>query len=302
MSKNSLFFQILAPYQQAIESRLLQIIPDLSKKNSLRDACEYILINSGKRFRPCLVLLITKALKSCLDVSKVALAVEFFHTASLVADDLPCMDNDDLRRNKPSLHKKYGESTALLVSYALIAAGYEFLASNARTLQLSKLPYSVHSDRICVLALENATYNTGLLGATGGQFLDINPPRPLDINSFKEIIRLKTVSLFEISFVLGWLYGGGNLSQLDIVKKIAYHFGMAFQMADDFEDFKQDVQNSKIVNIVAVCGLEQAFILLQAELDNFEETLKQLQLEIPELKKIAFLLKEQAKQHYQALK
>lgn len=86
-------------------------------------------------------MLIAKALNPSAEVSQAALAVEFFHTASLVADDLPCMDDDDERRNKPSVHKVYDEATALLVSYALISAGYEFLAKNAETLKASNAPY-----------------------------------------------------------------------------------------------------------------------------------------------------------------
>lgn len=292
MIKNITFFQILAPYQTEIEGKLSEAISVLGQQTHLRNACEYALMNGGKRFRPFLVLLMAKALNSAIDVSQAALAVEFFHTASLVADDLPCMDDDDLRRDKPSVHKVYGESTALLVSYALIAAGYEFLAKNAETLRISSAPHRVNSDRICVLALENSTYNTGLLGATGGQFLDINPPN-LKVDTLKEIIRMKTVSLFEISFILGWLYGGGDLDQLELVKKAAYHFGMAFQISDDFGDVEQDAHNGRLVNLVAVSGYEKALLIFEDELNNFELIMSKLKLDIPELKCMCDLLRSE---------
>lgn len=290
MTTNNSFFEILATYQLEVESLLRASISTLGHKTALRDACEYALMNGGKRFRPSLVLLIAKALNASVDVSQAALAVEFFHTASLVADDLPCMDDDDMRRDKPSVHKVYGEATALLVSYALIAAGYEFLAKNAELLRSSEAPYKRNSDRICVLALENSTVNTGLLGATGGQFLDINPP-DLKIETLKEIIRMKTVSLFEISFVLGWLYGGGSLDKLELVKKAAYQFGMAFQIADDFGDIEQDKKNNRLVNLVAVGGVEKAFSMFQAELEGFERTIAQLELEVPEIHSMCHLLR-----------
>ena len=87
-----------------------------------------------------IVLLIADALGCGLPVMEAALSVEFFHTASLIADDLPCMDNDDFRRNKPSLHKMFGETVALLASYALIAAGYERIFTSVQTLGKQKSP------------------------------------------------------------------------------------------------------------------------------------------------------------------
>lgn len=286
------FAHILAPYQEKFEVRLQEVVPSLGPQTRLREACEYALKNGGKRFRPFLVNLIAKALNSTIDVSPAALAVEFFHTASLIADDLPCMDDDALRREKPSLHKVYGEATALLASYALIAAGYAFLAKNAEILRCSNAVHRNLSDRICLLALENSTVNTGLLGATGGQFLDIYPP-DLSLDSLKEIIRMKTVSLFEISFVLGWLYGGGNLQKLDLVKQAAYHFGMAFQIADDFDDVEQDKKNGRLVNLVSIMGFESAYTLFQAELNAFREVMQKLELEIPELSSLCKLLESQ---------
>ncbi|KIC72110.1 Geranylgeranyl pyrophosphate synthase 4 [Neochlamydia sp. TUME1] len=292
MIKNDPFSYILAPYQLAFESSLRQAIALLGPKTNLRDVCEYALMNGGKRFRPFLVLVIAKALKAPVDVSFAALAVEFFHTASLLADDLPCMDNDDVRRDKPSAHKVYGESLALLASYALIASGYEFLAKNAKVLSLSGALHAAQSDRICLLALENCTFNTGLLGATGGQFLDIYPP-DLSINTLKEIIRMKTGSLFEISFVLGWLYGGGALDKLADIKKAAYHFGMAFQIADDFGDVEQDAHQGKLVNLVAKCGREDAFKMFLEEIEAFKVISQQLNLDVPELSTLCDLLTSQ---------
>lgn len=272
------FASVLNPYKKKIEDSLKLSIETFGIKTPLRDACEYALTNGGKRFRPALVLMIADELGHGIDVMLSALAIEFFHTASLIADDLPCMDDDDERRNKPSLHKAYGEAIALLSSYALIAAGYECLAKNAKIIKEASVSFSKDSDRICTLALENATYNTGLNGATGGQFLDVFPP-DLALPTLREIIHKKTVSLFEISFVFGWLFGGGCIGSLDKVKNAASSFGMAFQIADDLGDVEQDAINGRKVNIAAVCGLEKAYRMFHMEIESFQKSLKDLNLD-----------------------
>ena len=160
MQKQASLANILEPYQQLIEEKLREQIEGLGTKNALRDACEYALLNGGKRFRPALVLMIAKSLGNHCDVFQAALGIEFFHTASLIADDLPCMDDDDERRNKPTVHRIYGESAALLATYALIAAGYGCIAKNGEVIKQSSHPFAHQSDYLCLRALENASYNT----------------------------------------------------------------------------------------------------------------------------------------------
>jgi geranylgeranyl diphosphate synthase type II len=280
---------LLTPYKVLIEKKIQESLERLTDRNRLREACDYALTNGGKRFRPALVLMVANALNRGLDASEAALAVELFHTASLVADDLPCMDNDDQRRDKPALHKVYGEAITLLVSYALIAAGYECLARNAELIRGSKTPYAGNSDRICVLAVENASYNTGFFGATGGQFIDIFPPN-LELSTLRDLIQKKTVSLFEISFVFGWLFGGGAIEQLPLLKQAAGHFGMAFQIADDLEDMEQDLKNERAINLAAVMGVEAATKMFHEEIAACRSTLAQLGLASKELIALADML------------
>lgn len=298
MTNTKTFSEILEPYKIFIEQQIHLQIESLGSKTLLRDACEYALINGGKRFRPALVLMIAKALGNRVDVSQAALGVEFFHTASLIADDLPCMDNDDMRRDKPSTHKVYGESVSLLATYALISAGYGCLAKNAHTIKNSRLPFSSKSDELCVLALENATYNTGIFGATGGQFLDIVPPN-LTLDTLKEIIYKKTVTLFEISFVLGWIFGGGSLDKLSLLKKGAYHFGLAFQIADDLGDMEQDLKNKRLINVANVCGIERAKLMFHEEIHHFKEVMNQINLHSDEINSLVNLLEYQAEKSAQ---
>ncbi|MBM3199287.1 MAG: hypothetical protein FJZ58_08595, partial [Chlamydiae bacterium] len=139
-------------YRDRIEKEIAKSILYFGEKTKLRDACEYALTNGGKRLRPLIVLMVSEALGNGLNVLEAALSVEFFHTASLIADDLPCMDNDDERRDKPSLHKVYGETIALLASYALITAAFEKIRVSASIMKESGgSPFQEWSDRVCYL-------------------------------------------------------------------------------------------------------------------------------------------------------
>lgn len=280
-------------HRDKIEQEIAKSISTLGDKTKLRDACEYALTNGGKRFRPLIVLMVAEGLAKGLNVYDAALSVEFFHTASLIADDLPCMDNDDERREKPSVHKVYGETIALLASYALITAAFEKIHRNAKVMKEAGLPFSEQSDRACVLALETATHCAGILGATGGQFMDIFPPS-LTLDVVKQVIYKKTVTLFEVSFVFGWLFGGGDIERLEEVKKAAYHLGMAFQVADDIGDLAQDEKNQRDINMARHVGKERALLIFDEEMRYFEKQLSDLNLLTPSFKKMSDMLCAQA--------
>lgn len=280
-------------HRDKIEQEIAKSISTLGDKTKLRDACEYALTNGGKRFRPLIVLMVAEGLAKGLNVYEAALSVEFFHTASLIADDLPCMDNDDERRDKPSVHKVYGETIALLASYALITAAFEKIHRNAKVMREAGSPYVELSDRACVVALETATHCAGILGATGGQFMDIFPPS-LTLDMVKQVIYKKTVTLFEVSFVFGWLFGGGDIERLDEVKKAAYHLGMAFQVADDIGDLAQDEKNQRDINMARLVGKERALLIFDEEMRYFEKQLSDLNLLTPSFKKMSDMLCAQA--------
>lgn len=281
-------------YKIRVEEKIKEKFFASEKKSPLRDACEYALNTGGKRYRPILVLMIGEALGRGCDVSEAALTVEFFHTASLIIDDLPCMDDDDSRRNKPTLHIVYGEAVAVLASFSLMSAGYECLAENAR---IKKGRRPDLGEDILRTVIENAAYNAGLQGATGGQFLDLYPPEITEEVVY-EVIRKKTVSLFEISFVTGWLFGGGDTALLEVVKEAACHFGTAFQIADDLEDLEGDEINQRKINYAAVFGREQAYKTFHEEIDRFLGKLAFLSIKSPELTAVASLLIEKAKRAF----
>ncbi len=267
---------LLTPFRIQFEKELLSAISLMGEKSALRDACEYSLTNGGKRLRPLIVMLVADALGHGLDVMPVSLGVEYFHTASLIADDLPCMDNDDERRSRAALHKVFHESVALLASYSLISAGYESIYRNGQIMKKHPL-FAYQSDAASVLALEAVSECAGILGATNGQFLDLFPPDH-SLETILKIIRQKTVSLFQLSFSLGWLFGGGDPSKLSEVKTCAAHMGLAFQIADDLQDDIQDREQQSEINIATVCGHDYASNLFIQEMKSFEASLQKLNL------------------------
>ncbi len=284
-TKNKIFFDLKNDIERALKHEILS----MGKKNALRDAIEYALLNGGKRFRPIIILLIAKAINKNHSVIQAALSCEFFHTASLIADDLPCMDDEKKRRCKAAFHLKFNEATAILASYTLISSGYELIYKNAKTLQ--KKISKEKANSICKIAIETDSKYAGIAGATYGQFLDLFA-KDTTFDTIIEIIQKKTISLFEISFVLGWLYGGGDFDKLDLIKKAAYHFGMAFQIADDIKDLKKDLKQKKYINIVISLGEKKAKKFFFEELNKTRNLLKKLNIYSEEFVLLIDLLKK----------
>lgn len=252
--------ECFSSYLAQIDSALHSAILSLPPPEGVKQACAYALQNGGKRLRPLLVVLIAQALGG--EALSAAVALECFHTASLIADDLPCMDDDDFRRNRPSLHKVYGEATALLASYALISLGFGKLVSS-------------HPERTC-LALRYAAEATGAEGLIGGQFLDISPASKEPAH-LREILSRKTGALFELSFLCGWLFGGGELAHLEEVQRAGAHFGLAFQIVDDLLDLERDREKGSL-NYPLLAGEEEAYRLFAAEIEAAKASLHRLSL------------------------
>lgn len=256
--------------KQRFEELLHKAIDSFGNKTPLRDACEYALTNRGKRVRPLIVYMIAEALNQQKEVSQAALSIEYFHTASLIVDDLPCMDDDDFRREKPTLHKVFGEATAILASYALMTAGFEKIYESAKLLH-------EEAGKACLVALYEVSRASGIHGATGGQHLDLYP-QTLALNELLTIIEKKTIRLFEVAFLYGWIFGGGDLSLIEEIKKLGYHFGLAFQIADDLRDYEEDQKKIHSVNIALHLGKQEAIAFFNQEIKLFSELLEKLQI------------------------
>ena len=253
---------LVSSFKERFETEISSSIAEFGDKSQLRDACEYALTSGGKRLRPILVYLINESLGSQHSVTPIALAVEYFHTASLIVDDLPCMDNDFYRRGKPSTHRVFDEGTALLASYSLIAKGFEKLHEAGRMLPVAK----DHQDALIALAIKSVATLIGSQGLAQGQCLDLNE-KNLDLETLKMIAELKTSRLFQLAFNLGWIFGLGNIDQLEKVDQASCHFGMAFQILDDLKDFNDDQETARL-NLACFVGLDKAKETLDEEIKS----------------------------------
>ena len=192
----------------------------------LFDAMRYSLLAGGKRLRPIFVF---DFCRMCggdwKQAAAFAAAVEMIHTYSLIHDDLPCMDDDDLRRGRPTNHKVYGEATAVLAGDGLLTAAFSYLA---------KAPFSAETRIHAVQILSECA---GELGMVGGQVLDMSSEeRQCTEQEVLDIQSRKTGALIKAACQLGVLAGSGTDEQLAAAGKFADHLGLAFQIRDDMLD------------------------------------------------------------------
>ncbi len=231
-------------------------IPD-----KLFQGMKYSVLNGGKRLRPILCCL--GAMQNSYEIDEVALkvgtAVELIHCYSLVHDDMPCMDNDTLRRNNPTTHIKYGEGMALLIGDALLTQALELLTE-----------LSVNSSKLSVSAnyIIKKAGNSGMLA---GQCIDINAKDDIQEKDIIDMYRGKTSALFKASLVGGALIKGYNIELNNNLEMFGDSLGIAYQIADDILDNTGDIEtlgknigsdkaNDK-KTIVASVGMERAIEL-----------------------------------------
>lgn len=223
-----------------IDNRLNEIV---SKYTEIKEAASYALFTGGKRLRPLLVLLTLKDLN--IDIKKgldISCAIEMIHAYSLVHDDLPAMDNDDLRRGKPTNHIVYGENVAILVGDALLTESFNVIANS-----------NIESNKI----IEIIKVISSLAGANGmirGQYLDLKS----DVRTMDDINLIhdhKTKDLIEASLLSAAIIADENLEDY---KKIAYFLGKAFQIKDDLDD----IDKQETSTILRLIGYEKSHSLL----------------------------------------
>ena len=195
-------------------------------QKALFDAMRYSLLAGGKRLRPVFVFDFCRMCGGDWEKAMpFAAAIEMIHTYSLIHDDLPCMDNDDLRRGKPTNHKVYGEATAVLAGDALLTAAFSSIA---------KADYSAD---IRIRAVEILSECAGELGMVGGQVLDMqSETRQCTAQEVVDIQSRKTGALFRAACMMGVLAGEGSETQLAAASDFAGAFGLAFQIRDDMLD------------------------------------------------------------------
>lgn len=267
----------LEKLRQELDSKLESFHKTLGPKNPCLEAAFYSLQGGAKRIRPLIALLLAQDLKVKELPFFAAMAIEYFHTASLIADDLPCMDDDNERRGRKTTHVQYGESTALLASYGLISAGFDLIIRESERLKESEESFKKSWAEVLCLATKNAHFYTGFNGLISGQFYDLNAKKPTQ-EQLRKIIDLKTSCLFKLSFIFGWLFGGGDLAYLDEVERCAAHFGLLFQIVDDIDDVAQDKGREEQINIAALLGEHKTLQLASNEKEAFQTSLQKLGL------------------------
>jgi geranylgeranyl diphosphate synthase type II len=220
------FRQEYERYRGLIEARLEQCFT-AGPVSALTGAMRYSLLAGGKRIRPIIVLAFAKASGAAVDEAlPAACAVEMLHTYSLIHDDLPCMDNDDLRRGKPTNHVVYGECLATLSGDALQAEAFGALLN-------SGLPAEV-----VVMMGRQLVKAAGHEGICLGQTLDMEGEgKRLTLDELTAIHRCKTASLLIAAAQLGVTAAGGSAAQLLAAENYAHHLGLAFQIQDDILDY-----------------------------------------------------------------
>lgn len=217
----------LKEYKALIDTKLAEYFrADDMPQAGLFEAMRYSLNAGGKRIRPILVLEFCRITGGDCDKSlPVACAIEMLHTYSLIHDDLPCMDNDDLRRGKPTNHVVYGECTATLAGDALQAEAFG-------TILRSELPEEARAE--CARILADAV---GADGMCGGQFLDmIGENKLLTADELDEINSRKTGALLIAACTMGVAAAGGNEKQSEAASRFGAAIGAAFQIRDDMLD------------------------------------------------------------------
>lgn len=192
----------------------------------LLDAMRYSLLAGGKRIRPVLLLKFCEAAGGERSAAlPAACGIEMLHTYSLIHDDLPCMDNDDLRRGKPTCHKVFGETNAVLAGDALQSAAYGAVLSSPVT-----------PERTAAMA-KTLAFAAAEQGMCGGQYLDTSKEGlPVTEDELYEIHRLKTGALLRAACVMGVQCAGGTAEQVSAAEDFAMNLGLAFQIRDDVLD------------------------------------------------------------------
>jgi len=237
-----------------IDKALDEYLPPEEKSPSIiHKAMRYSVFSGGKRIRPILTLATAELFeKATENVIKAACGIELIHTFSLIHDDLPCIDNDDFRRGKPSNHKVFGEAIALLAGDALLVSGFDLIIKNSEVKEVKK-----HS---ILKLIKEISFYIGTENMLAGQVEDISLNNE-DIKK-EDLIQLymkKTASLICLAIRAGAVLSGANQKQLKTLNKYGENIGLAFQIIDDALDIMQDQKrDTKKPNYAYIYGIKES--------------------------------------------
>jgi len=278
-------------YQDKIDMRLDILLSECETNyKDVVTSARYSLFAGGKRIRPIILLEFYKLFGGNDDCAyNFACALEMIHTYSLIHDDLPCMDNDDMRRGKPSNHKKFGEAMALLAGDSLLTESFGIAA---RTMGIN---YELVARAIAYLSA-----NAGINGMIGGQVIDIDETKPVTKELLKETYLLKTGALLKCASVCGSILAGANEEEIKKAEEYAENLGLAFQIIDDILDctgnseklgkpIGSDEENNKKTS-VSLFGLEKCKELAEGLTNKALEILETLGGDNENLKSLTLML------------
>ena len=279
-------------YLDSINNSIKNYLPvSVYGQDVISKAMTYSVNIGGKRIRPILTLEFCNL--CCGDYKKAisfACAVEMIHTYSLIHDDLPCMDDDDMRRGQPSNHKKFGEANALLAGDALLTHAFTALTKSD----------NVPTENI-IKAVEVLSECAGVNGMIGGQVLDLkNEGKMISSDELVTTHNLKTGALIKAACVLGCLAGNGTDEQIKAAENYAVNLGLAFQVIDDILDVTGDEATlgkpigSDYINekttFVTLYGVEKSFEIAKEYTENAVKNLSVFKNETAFLTNLAYKL------------
>ena len=289
--------EFLTSCRELIDSLLDQLIPkENAEPERVHSAIRWSLFAGGKRFRPALLLATGQTFGAAQnDLLRTACALEMIHTYSLIHDDLPAMDNDDLRRGRPTCHVKFGEATAILAGDALQALAFQTIAEDER------LSPELRVQLIAEIARAAGTPE----GMVAGQALDLEAEsRDVSVEELERIHHRKTGALIRAAARCGAIIAGANQKELEAVTDYATNLGLLFQITDDLLDVTataedlgktpgKDVRARK-ATYPALYGIEATHAQLEMVHRSACETLERIERLTPLLQSIAgFILKRQ---------
>ena len=261
-------------FDKHLEVYIQTLTNDMYVKNIISDA-----LQDGKRIRPIIVMEMTQHIhKNPIENFNLAIAIELIHNASLILDDMPMMDNDIKRRNKPTLHYKYNEKIAIFIA--------DLFINNAGILFGQYIKQYIKDKQQLIDIYKIYNDNLGIDGIIGGQLLDLSPLHNFDINikekfnssTFLQMLNeKKTTTLFNLCFLLPFIIHKNNNEYIPIsdLKLISKSFGITFQLADDIEDLIQDQKRQNdagiTCNFCLQIGNQETITLFKQYMNTLEQ-------------------------------
>lgn len=259
----------MSKYIENINNDIQQIISktSISGMERLNQSLTHHFNESGKMLRPLIMCLVNEDLKGeFVNIRNFALALELIHNYSLIHDDLPSMDNDDYRRNQLTVHKKFGEDTAILTGDFLLTKAFEVITTGGN--------YNPN----LLKAIGKLAFNANEKGMIGGQFLDLNTEYLNNREKVLTMYSLKTSALFKSSFAIPGIINGLTDDKINILEELGDKFGLYFQIKDDLSDIEEDEKVNKIT-ILKYIDKNEVNKLLEDLKEGIMDKLEMLNLE-----------------------